>query len=54
MGKNMKDALAFVKRYPGWHSWDKYCRATKDALCKLEQHGLIETNNFQQFRYARQ
>lgn len=50
MGKNMRDALAFAKRYPGWHSWDNYCRATKDALYRLEKRGLIETNNFKQFR----
>lgn len=50
MGKNMRHALAFAKRYPGWHSWDKYCKATKDALCRLELCGLIETNNFKQFK----
>ncbi len=47
----MRHALAFAKRYPGWHSWDRYCRATKDALGRLERRELIETNNFKQFRF---
>lgn len=52
MGKNMKHALIFAQCYPGWHSWDNYCRATKDALCRLEKRGLIKTNNHKQFRLA--
>ena len=50
----MRHALAFAMYYPGWHSWDKYCRTTKDALRRLEKRGLIEINNHKQFRLAAQ
>ena len=50
LGKNMKHALNFAKRYPKWHSYAEYCRPTIDALNKLEKLGLIEINSFRQFR----
>lgn len=52
MGKNMKHALNFATEYPGWHQWDKRCRATKDAIKRLTRRGLIEVNCYNQFRLA--
>ena len=50
MGKNMKHALNFAIKYPGWHTWDKHCRVTKDAIRRLAERALIKTNKYGQFR----
>ena len=50
MGKNMKHALAFARQYPGWHTWDKHCQATQKAILRLWYLGLVEVNQYHQFR----
>ena len=50
MGKNMKHALAFATKYPGWHSWDTRCQSTCNAIHSLAKRGLIETNKYNQFK----
>ncbi len=50
MGKNMRHTLAFAKMYPGWHTYDRRCRATVDAVKRLEHRGLIETGAGHVFR----
>ncbi len=45
----MRHALAFATNYPGWHSFDRQ-RSTVDAIARLAAHGLVETNEFRQFR----
>lgn len=48
IGKNMKDALGFAKKYPGWHTYGTG-RGTAEAIKCLERLGLIKTNKFRQF-----
>jgi len=52
MGKNMKHALNFAKKYPGWHTFAKD-RATVNAVHNLQRKGLIEINSFNQFRASK-
>lgn len=47
MGENMKNMLRFLMDYPGWHSFNKRCRATVDAVKSLERLELIEVNGKQ-------
>jgi len=47
MGINMRNMLRFVMDYPGWHTFDKRCRATVDAVKSLARLGLIEVNGTQ-------
>jgi len=42
MGKNMKDALTFARKYAGWHSYDRRNRATVAAVRRLAARGLVE------------
>lgn len=52
MGKNMVRVLKFAIQYRGedrWHTYGKD-RATVDALRRLEEMGLIERNEYRQFR----
>lgn len=52
MGKNMKHALAFARRYPGWNSYDRRNRATVAAITRLARWGLVEMTQYQ-FRAKR-
>jgi len=47
MGKNMKHALAFVRKYPGWHSYDRRSRCTVLAIRRLAARGLVEMTGYQ-------
>lgn len=49
IGKNMKHALDFARRFVGWHTYAKD-RATIDAINKLRELGVITTNQFHQFK----
>lgn len=49
LGKNMKDALNFVKKNKGWHSFNKKCRATVNAIKSLQRRGLVNVNEFNQY-----
>lgn len=49
MGKNILRLLKFAVRYPGWHSFGKD-RSTTDSVRVLAGHGLIEINQYRQFR----
>ena len=49
MGKNMKHALDFATRFPGWHSFSGD-RATRESIARLASRGLVSVNQFQQFR----
>lgn len=49
IGKNMKNALDFVNKYSGWHSFGKD-RKTVNAIKRLEKIGLVKVNEFSQFR----
>jgi len=42
IGHNMKHALAFATKYPGWHGYAKD-RATLEAIVRLEKRGIVET-----------
>jgi len=50
LGKNMRHALEFAKKYAG--KWQGFAsdRATRNAIQSLQRQGLIEVNEFQQFR----
>ena len=49
IGKNMRHALAFARKY---NSWTTYAndRATTNAINRLVSYGLVEINTFNQFR----
>lgn len=49
IGKNMRAALVFAKKYPGWQTFNND-RATKKAILKLNELGLIQLNEFNQFK----
>jgi hypothetical protein len=48
-GKNQKAAYAFAQRVNDWHTYHKD-RTTLAALAGLVRRGLIETNEFHQFK----
>ena len=50
LGSNMKHAIDFARNYPGWHSFDARCRATREAIQRLCVQGLAEVNQCRQFR----
>lgn len=50
--KNILATLAFYSKYPGWHSFSKYCPTTKRAVKNLEKKGFLEVNNFHQARFT--
>ncbi len=50
MGNNMKAALEFAQRHPGWHGYAVRDRATRQAIAALALRGLVEVNEFDQFR----
>lgn len=49
MGKNMLRLLKFAIQYQGWQTYATD-RSTVDALNTLSAHGLIEMNEYRQFR----
>lgn len=51
MGKNMKQALGFAREYTGWCVYTSD-RATVSCIKALEKRGLVETNEFHQFRFV--
>ena len=53
MGKNMKRALTFISGCGGWIGYAKHDRPVVSAIKKLEDMGLVETNEFHQFRLVR-
>lgn len=42
LGKNMKHALEFATKYPGWHGYAYQERYTREAIERLAKLGLIE------------
>jgi hypothetical protein len=50
MGKNMRAALDFIRRVNGWHGYDKRDRSVVYAVNALARIGLVEINEFAQFR----
>jgi len=52
LGCNMFNVYTFALSYPGWHTWDKRDRGTRDAVKRLAKRGLIKTNEFGQFKLA--
>ncbi len=50
LGPHMKHALEFARKYIGWHSFNKRCNSTTNAIKRLEKCKLVEVNNFFQFR----
>jgi hypothetical protein len=51
LGKNMRHALDFATRYPGWHSFAKD-HPTRAAIKRLAERRLVEVNAFDQYRLA--
>jgi len=49
LGKNMKHALMFARKYPGWHEYAED-RATVVAIRKLAELGYVELNEYHQYR----
>jgi hypothetical protein len=49
LGKWQKKALNFAREYPGWHSFAKDA-VTKKSIKDLEKKGLVEVNQYGQFR----
>jgi len=49
IGYRMQRVLDFARRNPEWHSFDSR-RATKSAVERLRRRGLVEVNEFKQFR----
>ena len=50
LGKNMKHALSFARKYSGWHSFYVRQRETRMAIYALRKRGLVEVNQYNQFR----
>lgn len=50
IGKNMRHALDFATKHPGWHDYNKKDRATVNAINSLEKLDLVQINFFRQFR----
>jgi len=49
LGPHQKNALAFAREYPGWQGYAKDS-LTKRVIASLAKRGLVETNEFYQFR----
>lgn len=49
LGKNQLAAFNFISRVSGWHT---YAKKETRTLKTLEKRGLVELNEFQQFRLA--
>lgn len=55
MGKNMKNALEFAQRHPGWQTYKSRDAATRHAIRSLAKLGLVElahTGQFSEYRIA--
>ncbi len=50
LGKNMEHALEFATRYRSWQTFNAKQRATREAIKRLEKRGLVEVNEFGQYR----
>ena len=50
IGKNMKHALNFAKKYIGWNSYSND-KATKKAIHKLYELKVIDINQYNQFKF---
>lgn len=53
LGPNMIKALAFAANNPGWHTFNRKHRPTVQAIMRLVRRGLVEVNEFFQFRHKR-
>jgi hypothetical protein len=52
MGKNQKNLLEFLKKYPNrWHSFNPKDRATRNAVESLRKEGILVVY-FDQMYYA--
>lgn len=54
MGKHVLSMLKFAIKYPGWQGYDRRDRATVRAVRSLVRDGLIEVNEFYQFRLIKE
>lgn len=55
LGKYMKQALEFLQKWfqPGeWASYNARDRSTVEPIKRLAKRGLVETNEYNQFRMA--
>lgn len=50
MGKNMKHALDFATKYPGWYYYDYRNIPTRNAINNLVKLGLVEIAPDHSFR----
>ncbi len=50
LGKHMRHALTFATNNPGWHTFNIRCNSTVNAIRRLVNRGLVETNCVNQFR----
>ena len=52
LGKNMKHALDFIRKYNGWHTFTKD-QPTVEAIAALQRRGLVEVHkSLPMFRMA--
>lgn len=51
MGRNMLRLLKFLIKYPSWTTYG-HDRSTVDAIRRLRNLGLVETNEYRQVRLA--
>ena len=49
LGPHQKNALEFARKYPGWHGYARDPLTTR-VIASLVKRGLVESNEFQQFR----
>ena len=47
LGKRQRQALEFIERVNGWHT---YAKDVAGVIRTLERRGLVETNQYSQFR----
>ena len=50
--KHILVTLTFYVKYPGWNSYSKTDRSTKNAIKSLVKRGYLKTNEFQQAIYT--
>lgn len=43
--------LAFYALNSGWHTFDRRCKKTRDAIYRLRDTGYLEVNGFYQARF---
>lgn len=49
LGKHMQKAYDFIQKVNGWHGYAQD-KLTRQVIKRLQTRGLIEVNEFQQFR----